>query len=66
MTFKLIPRYAIEPLEVKPDTGAEAGVILTNVNVHAHLSPDQARHLAVALIEAAQRAEHPVVPDEWP
>ncbi|WP_448002543.1 hypothetical protein [Agromyces bauzanensis] len=66
MTFKLIPRFAIEPLEVNTVTGAEAGVIVTNVNVHAHLSPDQARHLAVALIEAAQRAAQPVVPDEWP
>lgn len=66
MTFKLVPRFAIEPLEVTmTGPGQLPGVVLTNENVHANLSPDQARRVAVALIEAAQRVERPGK-SEWP
>lgn len=31
-----------------------------------YLSPDQARRLAVKLLELAQQAEHPTTAPEWP
>lgn len=31
-----------------------------------HLSPDEARRLAVQLIETAHRIEHPKAATEWP
>ncbi|MFF2387842.1 hypothetical protein [Agromyces sp. NPDC058104] len=65
--FRLVPDAAVEPVEVDVSlNGWGTGVRLSNVNVHAQLTPDQARSLAVALIEAAHRAERPLSADEWP
>ncbi|WP_022891223.1 hypothetical protein [Agromyces subbeticus] len=67
MAFTLMPRFALEPVEVDVvERGDSRAVVLSNVNVHADLSPDQARSLAVALMEAAYRAERSPAIEEWP
>ncbi|WP_146244042.1 hypothetical protein [Curtobacterium sp. MCBD17_013] len=48
-----------------PHDEAEQMVEVTLPMNVALLAPDEARRLAIALIEAASDAEHPTVPD-WP
>ena len=64
-TFRVMPRYSLVELTVGQSSGAEKGVTITNLNEHAHLSPDQARKVATALLEHAAAAER-TGEDEWP
>lgn len=58
-------RFAGGPIKVEPDEFLEQMVVRVDVpGMTVPLFPDEAIRLAVELIAAAHRAEHPK-PDDW-